>query len=184
MRAFIAMELSEGIRRSLTEVIEDLKSGGADVRWVKPEGIHLTLKFLGDIGENMVDSLSERIEHAAGGFAPFSLRVAGTGVFPASGRPRVIWAGIEEPGTLGILQRAVESELQPLGFPSEKRPFHPHLTLGRVRSASRLSPLLDRLNRQRDRLFGEMTVGGVVLFRSTLLPTGAVYHRLKEARFL
>lgn len=183
MRAFIALELTDGIRRSLAETIEDFKTGGADVRWVKPDSIHLTLKFLGDIEENLVPSLAAHLERAAGPFAPFSLHVAGTGIFPSSGRPRVIWAGIEGMGILEPLQRAVESEMEPLGFPREKRPFHPHLTLGRVRSASRLSPLLDRLKRQRDRRFGEMTVGGIVLFRSTLLPAGAVYQRLKEARF-
>jgi 2'-5' RNA ligase len=183
MRAFIALELTDGIRRSLAEQIADFKSGGADVRWVKPEDIHLTLKFLGDIEENLVPSIAEHLERSAAAFAPFNLSLAGTGVFPASGRPRILWAGIEGAETLQSLQQAVEKEMESLGFPREKRPFRPHITLGRIRSASRLPQLLEKLNRQRDRRFGDLAVGGIALFQSTLRPTGAVYHRLKEARF-
>ncbi len=135
VRSFIAIPVpTEGIE-ALEQVVKHLdKEIGRYVRWVRPEGIHLTLKFMGDIPASMVERVLEALPPVAAGFSPFELAISGLGVFPNSRRPRVVWAGLD--GGLKILselQLAVDEAVGKLGLPKEQRPFSPHLTLGRVR---------------------------------------------------
>ena len=185
VRTFIAIELEGPLRKRLAEVQEQLEAQMPPglVRWVKPESIHLTLKFLGGVPAARLGEIGEGLERACRGFAPFAFQVTGLGCFPNFRRPTVVWVGVEEPeGTLARLQEAVEREMARLGFPPEGRAFTPHLTLGRTRrqAGSRALRQVGELikNTPLGKL-GEIKVEAISLMRSDLLPTGAVYTRLK-----
>ncbi len=187
IRSFIAIELDEPTKTSLMEVQKRLKGEMPEraVRWVRAEGIHLTLKFLGDVPAVRIERIAEELKEACRGFAPFGLRCVGLGCFPNARRPCVIWVGIEEEtGSLARLQRTIEKQLAPLGYPPEKRPFNPHLTLGRARDRARSSELrrLGELIEAADvGLVSTMEAQAVRLIRSDLQPSGAIYTPLVEA---
>lgn len=187
IRTFIAIELDEPTKTQLTDLQKRLKVEMPEraIRWVRAEGIHLTLKFLGDVPVTRIERIAEELKEACRGFAPFWLKFGGLGCFPNPRRPRVVWVGIEEEtGTLARLQRAIEKRLAPLGYPPEKRPFNPHLTLGRVRSRVRSGELrrVGELIEAADiGLVSEMEARAVGLIRSDLGPSGAVYTPLAEA---
>ena len=181
IRSFIAVDISGEVRKNLEELISELKPKVAGVKWVRPEGIHLTLKFLGGVAPELIPSIREVMEQVAGAAAPFTIEVKGLGAFPGPGRPRVIWVGVEEPtGALKELAGRVEAGMQRLGFEPEARAFHPHLTLARVRKDGRPGKELEGLiERSRHRPMGSFEVSEMVLFRSDLKPDGAVYTRLE-----
>ena len=185
IRSFIAVELSSELLARLGDLQArmrgDLPSGL--VRWVRPGGIHLTLKFLGDVPAKESKAIAEAVRTACAPHPPFSFSVGGMGCFPNSRRPRVVWVGVEESsGTLARLQRDAERALKPLGFPAEKRAFSPHLTLGRVkgRDQSAIQALGEYVDRASVKV-GHMQVTSVHLMRSELLPGGAVYTELAVA---
>ena len=186
IRTFIAIELSTDVLRQVGSLQERIKADMPPglVRWVRPEGIHLTLKFLGDVQADRLETIAGALQAACAPHAPFTLTVGGMGVFPNSRRPRVVWVGVDEPtGTLSRLQRDVEQVIAPLGFPAERRPFSPHLTLGRVkrgRSAAELEALGQYTTRARVRV-AKMAVDVVYLMRSELSPAGARYTELATA---
>ena len=183
LRAFIAIHLSQEARLQLFDTIRSLESEiPSGVRWVDPEGIHLTLKFLGDIDPALVADVLGAMEQAASGSLPFHLHLNGLGVFPNEGRPRVLWAGLGgDLDALGALQEKLEAAMSGLNFPRERRTFNPHLTLGRVRDG------VSAVARQRvgsvvswSSLDGadSWPVNAVHLMRSNLTPDGAVYSSL------
>ncbi len=135
VRSFIAIPVpAEGLQ-VLEEAVKRLESElGRSVRWVRSEGIHLTLKFMGDIPAEMVERVLEALPPVAARFSPFELSISGLGVFPNPRRPRVLWAGVHgDLETLSSLQLAIDEAVGKLGLPREQRAFSPHLTLGRVR---------------------------------------------------
>ena len=183
IRTFIAIHLSQDARRRLTETIRWMVSEvPSGVRWVDPEGIHLTLKFLGDIEPALVEDVLRAMEQAASGTLQFQLHLDGLGVFPNLRRPRVLWAGVGgDMDALGALQEKVEAAMEGLEFPRERRAFNPHLTLGRVRDT------ISAVARQRvGGLVSQGSLDGadpwpvnaVHLMRSNLTPDGAVYTSL------
>lgn len=179
MRTFLAVELPADVKRALASLQEKLRSSGADVRWVRPEGIHLTLKFLGEIPPRRVDEIREVVEGMLVMHRPFSLDVRGLGGFPKLSQPRVVWVGLGgEVDRLRALQEDVEKGMNALGFPREERPFHPHLTLGRVRSPRRRDRLLERIRSLMDIQLGSFRVETMAQFESELLPSGARYRQL------
>jgi len=157
-----------------------LKQTGADVRWVKPENIHLTLKFLGDIEEDLSHEVVHVIEGTCRKFKPFTLTVRGTGVFPNARAPRVLWVGLSQDKDLTGIKHGIDAGLVPLGFAPEDRAFVPHLTIGRLRSSRGHSALLDKVARLRDNSYGVIDVASIVLMRSDLGPQGARYTKLAE----
>ena len=187
IRSFIAIELTEHVLRSLREVQERLGNmpAGHFARWVRPEGVHLTLKFLGSVPANRISAVAEGMRQACVGTEPFWFDVVGLGCFPNARRPRVLWVGIQEEGEqLVRLQRAIDREMEALGYPSEKRAFHPHLTLARIRKDAR--------SQEQEALghlvmttavgeLGRVRVERVNLMRSDLRPGGAVYSQLALA---
>ena len=182
IRAFIAIPLPESILKAISAAQEKLRRTGLGIRWVRPEGIHLTLKFLGNISPTDVSHVESAIEKATRAFRPFTLKAKGIGVFPDFRRPRVIWLGIT--GDLEILhalQRDLESELKSHGFEKEKRPFKGHLTLGRIRNRLDRDKLSKALQELEDFETGSFRADSVVLFRSKLHPGGAVYSKIAEA---
>jgi len=183
IRSFLAVELPEAIRKRIEEIQADLRSSNSDVRWVRPDKIHLTLKFFGNIEESRVDSITRSIEPFVAGTPHFSLEVRGMGAFPNIRNPRVIWLGlIDEKQVLMPLQKQLESTLATIGFPVEDRPFRPHLTLGRVNSSRGKDELIGRIEKYKEEKFGDVEVKRFVLFKSDLRPTGPIYTPLREVK--
>ena len=198
IRTFIAIELDESIKDSLTELQERLKGKAPrdSVRWVRSGGIHLTLKFLGDVPADQIGEITKALQKSSQGFAPFYLSCGELGCFPNLKRPRVVWVGIQEEsesarggfgirrtGTLAQLQKAIEENVAPLGYPTEKRKFSPHLTIGRVQrrvSSGDRRQLGELVGASQIGTLGQMEVRSVNLMRSDLRPGGAVYTRLAE----
>ncbi|MEA3345385.1 MAG: RNA 2',3'-cyclic phosphodiesterase [Chloroflexota bacterium] len=188
IRAFIAFELPDSLKESLMELQRELKGQVPQgvVRWTRPEGIHLTLKFLGQTPVDQIEDIAEALSSACAPFSPLTYTASGLGCFPNLRRPRVIWVGIEDPaGELSELQKAVEDACVESGFERERRAFHPHLTLGRVRrraSRGQRRAISELLQEREIASLGTVTVRKVSLIRSELRPTGAVYTTLREVK--
>jgi len=188
LRTFVAVELDEELVDNLVDLQDRLRGQVAprSIRWVRPGGIHLTLKFLGETLPDQVEAVKVALDQAASEVPSFTFTVGGLGCFPNTRRPRVIWIGLYEPtGTLSRLRDAVESQVAPLGFPTENRPFRPHLTLGRVQRNASKSEVLEVGEVIAASAIGtldEMTVERVSYIKSDLRPGGAVYTTLHEAR--
>lgn len=182
IRAFIAIELNEAVRRALSDLQKDLKRELAAVRWVRPAGIHLTLKFLGDIPDEQVDAIGAALTSATRGQGALKLTVKGLGVFPGVRKARVIWAGLSgETAALFDLQGAVDTALEAVGFPREGRRFRAHLTLGRFKKSPVAHELVRVIEHRSAFSPVEMPVDRVILYRSELRPQGARYSVLSRA---
>jgi len=181
IRTFIAIALPDEIHRNLAEFQNSLKKHQADVSWVNPENIHLTLQFLGEIHPNLVDKVGNCLEEVVPTQLSFAFEVAGTGVFPNPKRARVLWIGVTQgKEQVNLLQSTIEKSLRILNLPTENRAFHPHLTLGRVRSPKNLDAVVSDLLNQPKLSLGTVTVTQVTLFSSKLSPAGAIYTLLKQ----
>jgi RNA 2',3'-cyclic 3'-phosphodiesterase len=181
MRCFVAVDLSPDVRAALEDECERLRAVAprADVRWVRVAGMHLTLKFLGEVPEKMLAGIRNALSAAATATPPMVLACTGLGVFPGSSKPRVVWAGITEGlQDLGRLAAAVDRAVEPFGFAPERRPFRGHVTLARVRSPRGVRPLARAVEVAGCAPFGSWSASHVVLYRSRLHPTGAVYEPL------
>ncbi len=182
MRLFIAINFPPDLRQRLWEAAEPLRSAGYPVRWVAPDGLHLTLKFLGEVKPAREPEIVAGIAAAVRGAKPFTLPVGGFGAFPSLSRPRVIWAGCEPVPSLELLQHRVEQEMEQLGFSLEGRAFHPHLTLGRAQRDARAGAFQDLEDRMGALGFaGETTVESTDLMESQLARDGARYIRRHAA---
>jgi 2'-5' RNA ligase len=182
IRAFLALDHPEAVGRTIAAAQDRLKKCiHGEIRWVRPEGIHLTLKFFGDIPQNAVAEIAAVVEKKAVETQPFALAIGGMGVFPDPHRPRVLWLGMKgELERLLGFQQTLERALQEIGFPSEERPFRPHLTLGRIRPSGPrgLAGLDKALEKDGETAGGEFLAAGISLMQSTLTPQGAIYTRL------
>lgn len=184
IRTFVAIELDDALQAALRQAQKQLKrSRVAHIgRWVSPDSIHLTLKFLGNVPVNRVDELRQAIHLACESFAPFHISLTSLRCFPNARRLRVIWVGVGgDLETLMRLQRSVESELNRIGFKPEKRGFTPHLTLARIRNRARRherEEMGELISTEQVDATASMTVREVSLIRSDLKPSGAVYTRL------
>jgi 2'-5' RNA ligase len=181
IRTFIAVKLPETVLAAIGRVQERMAACGLNVRWVTTGNIHLTLKFLGEVDEDEVDSIATVLAEAVHGFAPLRLAAAGVGVFPSVKRARVIWVGLAgQLPELAALQRSIENRLATIGYPHEKRPFSGHLTLGRVKGLIAASRLTTAMGAFIDFASETFEVDRVVLFKSDLRPTGAAYTELRH----
>jgi len=181
MRLFIAINVDPALRAPLAAVQANLKTTAAPVSWVKPENLHFTLKFLGEVPEARLPALQETFRSSMAGIGRFILSLAGLGTFPPRGRPRVVWVGVEQGvDEMRTLQGRIDETLLPLGFSRETRPLQPHLTLGRVRDVGRLDALLTYLQGTEIGQVGQMDVRCVDLMRSELHPAGSVYTRVES----
>lgn len=183
MRTFIAIDLPDEIKNRITVLLEDLASRSKGVKWIKRQGMHITLKFLGEISFRQSEEVILSLQRIAEKKSRFFIKIKGTGAFPEDRRlPRILWTGIEENKDLDLLQKDVEKELDLIGFPKEKRQFHPHLTLGRVKSAEEIDKALSFLKREEKTVFGEWETDRITFYRSLLKPNGAEYQIIKEVR--
>jgi 2'-5' RNA ligase len=181
MRLFIAINVDPVLQAPLAAVQANLKTTAAPVSWVKPEHLHFTLKFLGEVPEVRLPALQETFRSSVAGIGCFTLSLAGLGAFPPRGRPRVVWVGVEQGvEEMKRLQGRIDETLLPLSFAREARPFQPHLTLGRIRDVGRLDALLTYLRGAEIGRVGQMHVRCVDLMRSELHPAGAVYTRVES----
>jgi 2'-5' RNA ligase len=173
VRAFLAVPLSPDLQRQIARLQDRLAETLPGVRWVRPDTIHLTLKFFGDLPEESLDRIGEVVLSIGHLSVPFQARLAGVGAFPSPLRPRVIWLGVDGGPPLAKLQDDLESALEKIGIPRDDRPFTPHLTLGRRRGPTRAA---DRhLEPFKDATCGTLAVDSLVLFESRLDPDGAVH---------
>ncbi|MEJ2235735.1 MAG: RNA 2',3'-cyclic phosphodiesterase [Syntrophobacterales bacterium] len=179
IRSFIAIDFPEETRKALEDIQRELKQCGAGVRWVRPSSIHLTLKFLGNIQAAQVDDIALAVAQGVRDHPPITLGAAGLGAFPSLRKPRVLWIGMEgEVQRLTRIQSRVENALEPLGFVRESRPFRPHLTIGRVKDRRRLQSLIDAMAELKIPEFDSFDVTEIILYKSDLRPTGAIYTKL------
>jgi 2'-5' RNA ligase len=180
LRSFIAIELPDEVKFSLAEVQKGLKKSGADIRWVKTDNIHLTLKFLGDVKEENIDGINQALKGACNNHNVFGIEIRDIGTFPARKSPRVLWAGISCQDELIKLQEEIDGAMASLGFAPEKRAFSPHLTIGRFKSSQGMNSLMKEIEAIRHDSFGRFDVRSIYLIKSDLKPSGAVYTRIKE----
>jgi 2'-5' RNA ligase len=138
MRLFVGVPIPEPAKGQILRLLGQLRDGVWPVRWVHDEGVHMTLKFFGEVGPERLDVISEAIRFAAEGAGPLALRLGELGAFPSRSRPKVLWVGIETEPSLELLQDRIERGCEAIGFPPEGAPFQPHVTLGRVREGQRL----------------------------------------------
>lgn len=185
IRSFLALDPPEEVLRGIATIQNRLrKLIQGDIRWVRPEGIHSTLKFFGDISAGDVANIASVVGMAAEKEAPFSLAIGGAGLFPDAHRPRVLWLGMNgDVERLLLFQRGIEEALFQIGFPREERPFQPHLTLGRIRTAKGLIGLTRALEKGQEYTAGRFIASGLSLIQSELTPGGAIYTRLKWCPF-
>lgn len=184
IRSFIAIDLSDRARQQIESFIRELRKSDAQVGWVRVEGIHLTLKFLGNVAPDLIEEIKPTLARVASQTGPIHIEPAGCGAFPGLKSPRVIWIGLRgQIGSLSTLARQVETALVPLGFKPEDRPFKPHLTVGRVKGRVRLQALQQILLAHQDFTAEPFDAFQVVLYKSELRPDGARYTHLFKAPF-
>ena len=182
IRSFLAFELPPQIRQVLMDVYGNVKKTSLDVRWVRPEGIHLTVIFMGDVREEDISPMGELIGETCPKYGPFTMALKGMGCFPNSRKPRVLWLGVE--GTLERMSRfrdEIQRDLIPFGIQEEKRDFRPHLTLGRFKKPPKTAGELEKLlSDYRGLTSPPCSLNELILFKSDLRPGGAVYTKMRS----
>lgn len=186
LRAFIAVELPPEIHKAIESETAPLRAAldSSLVRWVPTSNIHLTLKFLGGVSSANVELLTQMLSVEVNQYESFTIKFEGLGAFPNPRRPRVIWIGIQAPAGFEALQHGIEAAAATLGYPAEKRPFSPHLTIGRVKQnagPAGMQKIRNVLEEMKVGALGTVKANAVHLFKSDLKPTGAVYTRLFSA---
>jgi 2'-5' RNA ligase len=182
LRCFIALDIPDDIQRMLATVIEDLKATRADVKWVDPGNIHLTLKFLGSVDTKKVGNVRSLIKSLNDRFTVIGSGIGSIGAFPNLSRPQVVWAGLSKgQQEISALFNELEDGLVKLDFPKDQRKFSPHLTLGRVRSGCNLRELSERI-RYYALAPNDFIINEMAFFKSTLTPRGAMYEALEKVK--
>jgi 2'-5' RNA ligase len=182
VRLFVALEIPRAVRDNLATLIKDLRRTAPNARWLRPENIHVTLKFIGEVPPEKVQYIrgalsGVRSEHAA------ELSFRGLGFFPNAKRPSVLWAGIDASPNLQSLAGDIESSLEKLGFPREQRPFVPHLTIARFQPPRIHEQLQSAIAQSSEREFGSLRTCEFHLIKSNLKPSGAEYTTLESFQF-
>lgn len=174
IRSFVAIEIP--LTADLANLLDRLKKSGSRLSVPRAEGVHITIKFLGDVQEDRMDRILTILREAASSHSRFEAKVRGTGAFPSPRNPRVLWVGIEDGGAMGRLAESVDKNLAEMGFEREKRPFTPHVTVARVKSSSGIERAIEILNEYETTEFGSFTVADMKLKKSTLTPSGSIYE--------
>ncbi len=183
MRSFIAIEIPEDIKQQMAEIQRQLKDVGVEAGWTRPEGIHLTLKFLGEIPESQVPDVIAALTRAAGGLGGFRLQIEHAGTFPNPRNARVVWIGVSgDMEKLSKLHAAVEDSMARLGMERENRPFTPHLTLARIKYIRSKENWLNALEKIKDIKLAGFDVNTVSLMKSELKRSGAVYTEIGKVQ--
>ena len=185
VRTFLAIDPPEGVIRKIAAIQDALKKSiHGSISWVRPQGIHLTLKFFGDIDREDIGTISGIAAGRAAAAPALTLDIQGLGVFPNARRPRVLWIGVGgETAKLIGLQQAIDAELEACGFKKEERPFRAHLTLARIKSPQGLTGIDRILAEKGTESAGSFEAKGLTLFKSDLTPQGAIYTVLADFPF-
>jgi 2'-5' RNA ligase len=182
IRSFVALDIPRKTQEALAALTLELRKTGAAVSWVKADRVHLTLKFLGSVPPEQIETIQEALLSVAASSPPFRLQPAGCGAFPTIKQMRVVWVGLRgDEQALAALQKSVEAALAPLGFAPEDRPFRAHLTLGRVKGRQHLRSLQEALVGHQEFEAEAFDVKELVLYKSELMPQGALYTPLFRA---
>ena len=179
MRTFLAVEISDPVRSKASKLISRLSRDATGVKWVEPDNLHLTLKFFGEISDDDVSKICTAVGDAVSPIRAFDCECVGIGAFPRIEHPRTIWVGLADAqDRMARLQEAIEQSVSDLGFPREKRAFHGHLTLGRVRDSHGMQKLSASLQEQSELSLGTTRVSKVTFFASQLRSPGPTYTPL------
>jgi RNA 2',3'-cyclic 3'-phosphodiesterase len=180
IRSFLAFELPPEIKEQVRRISEELKKSKLDVRWVKPENIHLTIVFLGDVKEGDISAIGREVEKVCSGFHPFDFNLKGLGVFPDRRRPRIFWVGFDgDIERVSTFKDALCERLAPFNIKEENRQFKPHLTLGRFRNPGRTDAKLDEMLMRYEGFSSPVfNSKELALFKSDLKPQGPIYTKL------
>ena len=183
IRTFVAVAISSAVRDRAAELIDEFRGTGAQVKWVEPQNLHVTLKFLGDVDSPEIDHVCRAVEQAVADAPPFEFELRGAGAFPDTRRPRTVWLGIGQGShQIVALNERIEPPLAKLGFRKEARRFQPHLTIGRVRRGGPVVAELGRLIAEHDDLeIGRSHVREAIVFSSQLDRSGPTYEALARA---
>jgi len=181
MRLFVAVPIQPKLRRKFFNLVNQLKSIGANVKWVAEENFHITLKFLGDTPDEKLSVVENAIESALSGFSPVRLKFGKLGAFPNFKRPRVLWIGLESGyEELSAMAGSLEDSFEEIGYEKEKRKFRSHLTIGRVKSQKGVNRLMEKVEYLKDFDGGNMKLTHIHLMKSDLKRSGPVYTVLRE----
>jgi len=181
IRTFVAVLISDELKRKIAIVQEEFKQCAPEVKWVAEENFHVTLKFLGGTEKGLIGSISEALAKAVEGVEPFTLAVGGVGAFPSPDRPRTVWVGVSEGSNeLAELAKRVETSLEKLGFAREDKPFRAHITIGRVKDGRGTKELGPALKESDSGEFGSFKVGSIAVMKSELRRGGPIYSVLQE----
>lgn len=180
IRSFLAFDLSVDIKKKIETISDEIKKSNLPVRWIKPENIHITLVFLGDVKENLIGDIKGKVENAVNKKISYKVWLEGLGVFPHVKRPRVIWVGLGgDIDRLSDLRDNIQSELSSLGFVPERRQFRPHLTIGRFKKETKgIFDVKKILERHYDITSDAYCLKELILFKSDLRPNGAEYTKI------
>jgi len=182
VRLFVALDVPEGVRRAIGELIGKLERECRGARWVRVEGMHVTLKFIGHVPPEKAQRIQEELRGIRSG-AAVEMSFCQAGFFPSAQHPRVFWVGIQASPNLAKMAEAIEERLEPLDIPRERRPFRPHLTLARFRSEEGLARLREAVEKLSPLEFGAGRAEEFYLYESQLRPGGAQYNKLSSFRF-
>ena len=184
MRTFIAVALNENLKEVIRKIQDDFKLLPCDIKWVKPQNAHLTIKFLGNIDAEQLETIKENLPRVVKDFHPIDTELTCLGAFPKIERPRVIWMGLKDTEQkIETLAQSTEKALSQIGFESEERSFRSHITLGRIRSGKNTLLLSEKLKKYSLPQGMTQTVETLILFKSTLTPQGPIYEVLEEFVF-
>ena len=178
IRSFLAIDLAEDLKPEIADVQKEFKKIGANIKYVPSQNMHFTLKFFGNIDENMVEEISEAVEKVVKNYSSFDLSIGGCGSFPNQNTIKVLWIGIDRNSTIADLQKDLDREFKKLGFKKERN-YISHLTIGRPRNGKNKNQIKDTINSLKDLKIGTMTVSKISLKKSTLTPQGPIYEDIK-----
>lgn len=180
IRTFIAIELEDNVRQRLKEIQEQLQLLGPDVKWIEPENIHITLRFSGNLSPRKLKTLMTALPGFIKGIPPFLISVSGLGAFPNPQKPEVLWAAVTENGELSHLAEEIESGVASCGLGKGDKEFSPHITIGRIKSLTKITRLTEAIPAYAISPALEQTISKVTLFKSTLTSQGPIYEVLQR----
>lgn len=183
VRCFISIELDEYIKRKISELVDFLRKYEADIKWVEPENLHLTLKFLGNTQLEKIQIIKEVLTNISKKIFPFYIKIQGIGFFPNKKYPRVLWVGLENKEKIIDIQKKIEADMSKIGYKKEEREFDPHITIGRTRSFTKISNLLECLDDYKKYDFGTLFVDRINIMKSDLTSKGPIYTKLTDVIF-
>lgn len=178
IRAFLAIDLKEDLRQKVYDVEKEFKKIDADINYVEPKNLHFTLKFLGDIDEDGIDKISEKVEEVLENYEPFGINIKGCGAFPNEDHIKVLWFGTQDNVILNQLHDDLDEPLNGIGFEKDDN-FSTHLTFGRMKSSKCKDEVKKEIEKYKVREIGSMNIKDIRLKKSTLKPEGPIYEDLK-----